>query len=218
MSKSDLPRGIRNNNPGNLRAVAGKMMIGEIEPDAEGYRRFAEAVDGIRGLARQILLYRDRGIVSIYQIVSTFAPPNENDTVGYIAFVCRQLNVDPDDPIDASHFETMRELVQAKITMECGKWSKFYTAAQIAKGIENAGVKRPAPARAADPAISLNAVSATVTTVGGATAAVAGIWNDLASIAGWLPVAVVGVCAAVSIAVAIYFVVQRLRAHSQGVA
>mgnify|MGYP006988844694 CR=1 FL=1 len=42
--------------------------------------------------------YRRRyGCTTIRQIVSRYAPPNENDTDGYIEYCCRQMDMNPDD-------------------------------------------------------------------------------------------------------------------------
>lgn len=74
-------RGLRNRNPGNLRANA---FLGFQRLDDAGYAIFDTLAHGNRGAARQLRLYFARGINTIRSIVSTWAPSSENDTERYI--------------------------------------------------------------------------------------------------------------------------------------
>ncbi|MCN8743111.1 lytic transglycosylase, partial [Escherichia coli] len=64
-------RGERNNNPGNLN-FAGQAGA-SLERPGGRFARFETAFDGLRALARQLMLYAGRGINSVEKIVSTWA-------------------------------------------------------------------------------------------------------------------------------------------------
>jgi hypothetical protein len=94
------PRGIRNHNPGNIDR--GRDRWQGMADDQSGDPRFVvftEAEWGIRAIVRVLRSYRDRhGLETVRAIVSRWAPPVENPTARYIAFVCDRLGVDPDAP------------------------------------------------------------------------------------------------------------------------
>lgn len=82
-------RGIRNNNPGNIRALPGQ------KADAQGFRIFDSMGEGVAAMDRQLDRYAGRGKNTVASIISTWAPPNENDTQAYINSVAEQMGVDP---------------------------------------------------------------------------------------------------------------------------
>ena len=52
-------------------------------------------------------------------IIERWAPPSENDTDAYIAYVCREMNFNPMDKLDNS-IEDYLPLVKSIIQMENG--------------------------------------------------------------------------------------------------
>ncbi|EEZ4294401.1 lytic transglycosylase catalytic, partial [Escherichia coli] len=70
-------RGERNNNPGNLN-FAGQAGA-SLERPGGRFARFETAFDGLRALARQLMLYAGRGINSVEKIISTWAPASDNN-------------------------------------------------------------------------------------------------------------------------------------------
>ncbi|HBJ5797742.1 TPA: lytic transglycosylase catalytic, partial [Escherichia coli] len=87
-------RGERNNNPGNLN-FAGQAGA-SLERPGGRFARFETAFDGLRALARQLMLYAGRGINSVEKIISTWAPASDNNnTTAYIRAVSQRLGVDP---------------------------------------------------------------------------------------------------------------------------
>lgn len=85
-----LPRGIRNNNPLNIRENnrADFDWLGEASIDFDDeFEVFQSPVYGYRAGARIIQSYNRRGITTLGDIISTWAPSNENDTESYIASV-----------------------------------------------------------------------------------------------------------------------------------
>lgn len=90
-----IPRGIRNNNPLNIRR--GKTpWIGEVhfEKDDKSFCQFQTLELGWRAafylLRKKMLKYRS---VSIKDIITEWAPPSENHTDKYIEFVSRKIGV-----------------------------------------------------------------------------------------------------------------------------
>ena len=92
-----LPRGIRNNNPGNIRWGAdwqGLKKDGKSQDPS--FCVFATPVWGIRALAKVLINYkRIHGLNTVRQIISRYAPPNENQTTAYVQTIARQLGVLP---------------------------------------------------------------------------------------------------------------------------
>jgi len=94
------PRGIRNNNPGNVMHSARFTWHGEIEPDPDGYARFATMPDGIRAAAINLRTHFSReGGDTVRSLITSWAPPQYNPTAAYIAAVSSALGVEPDTPL-----------------------------------------------------------------------------------------------------------------------
>ena len=91
-----LPRGIRNNNPGNIR-ITNNQWRGKIpiERNTDGAFEQFESMDfGVRAAILNLRSYFDRGLNTVEKIVNTWAPPSENNTSGYMGFVesCAGIN------------------------------------------------------------------------------------------------------------------------------
>ena len=90
------PRGLRNNNPGNIRVSSSKW-AGKIPADMKKDDVFEEfeSIDyGYRALIKLLQNYRIKyGCMSVSEMISRFAPENENNTSGYITRVCREMQV-----------------------------------------------------------------------------------------------------------------------------
>jgi hypothetical protein len=116
MRKFTAPRGIRNNNPGNIRATRDKWdgMVGE---DKEGFVIFSAMAYGIRAMSRNLDSYERRGLNTIETIISVWAPPNENNTESYITSVERQTGINRNQPLSKSD---RPKLIAAIISHENG--------------------------------------------------------------------------------------------------
>lgn len=112
------PKGLRNHNPGNLRYVAAIPWNGQVGDDGTGYAVFDSDEHGVRALGHQLGTYASRGLNSVTEIISTYAPSNENDTAAYIAAVAGELGVDPAQPFDVNG--VLPQLVAAIIHHENG--------------------------------------------------------------------------------------------------
>lgn len=119
--KKIVPRGIRNNNPCNIRI--GNTWLGERDnPDETEFEQFTSMEYGIRAafciLRRYIRRYKRNCISSI---ISSWAPSSENNTAAYIDKVAAMCDLDPLADIDYADESTMCKLVDAMILVECGQ-------------------------------------------------------------------------------------------------
>jgi hypothetical protein len=128
-----LPRGIRNNNPGNIDRRIGVNWQG-MSPDQSTDSRFivfSAPEWGIRAIARVLNTYAGRGLNTIEKVISTWAPPKENNTAAYIAAVSSATGIPPNVTIGPQHIPA---IIAAIIRHENGV--QPYPPETIAKGIE----------------------------------------------------------------------------------
>lgn len=121
------PRGIRNNNPGNLMYSPNVPWEGQVGPDAQGYAVFSDPSYGVRAMAHQLLDYYNRGLVTLNEFIPVYAPAQTNDTAAYVADVAARLGVDPNAPLDVPNM--LPEIIAAMIQHEDGE--DPYTAANL---------------------------------------------------------------------------------------
>ena len=90
-----LPRGIRNNNPLNIRLVAENRWQGRVSPkhNSDGaFEQFQGPIMGLRAAAVLLIAHYDRRhLDTIRKLVEVWAPPNENDTEAYARCVAERL-------------------------------------------------------------------------------------------------------------------------------
>ena len=115
------PRGIRNNNPLNIRI--GNKWKGEVaNPTDKDFEQFVSMDYGLRAafllLRRYINHYH---VNTIWEIISRWAPARENNTAAYVRRVCDRLNVGALIPISFSDRQTMVALVCAMAEVENGQ-------------------------------------------------------------------------------------------------
>lgn len=112
------PRGVRNNNPGNIRHSNDKWVGKSAEQTDPDFVQFEQPQYGIRALAKILLTYDKKGLNTVAKIIGRWAPSNENDTAAYVKNVADQLGVSPDEPLDIDDYTTMYALVTAIIKHE----------------------------------------------------------------------------------------------------
>lgn len=124
-------RGLRNNNPGNIRKGASWDGLAPVQSD-ESFATFVSPEYGIRAMAKVLSNYQTLyGINTVRGIISRWAPASENDTASYIAAVAGKLGVSPDAPISVAG--ALPVLIPAIIAHENGL--NPYSANQILAGI-----------------------------------------------------------------------------------
>ncbi len=131
MSKKTLPKGLRNNNPGNIRGSDAFTWQGEAGRDGDGFVVFATPFYGLRALGRTLLTYRrQHSIDTLESIISRWAPSEDgNDTAAYIAHAARALDMGPDATLQLEQYP---ELMAVIIKHENGQ--QPYTSEQILEG------------------------------------------------------------------------------------
>lgn len=89
-----LPRGLRNNNPGNIRLSKDRWQgLKEKQEDSEFFQ-FVSIEWGYRALIRTLQNYRRiYGCKTLVDFINRWAPPCENNTSSYITRVCREMMV-----------------------------------------------------------------------------------------------------------------------------
>ena len=129
--ESATVRGIRNHNPGNIRA---NKIIWDSQTgiDDAGFAIFKSPEWGIRALAKLLLNYEKiHGLNTVEGIIGRYAPVKENNTGAYINSVAGSLGVDPYTPFSVG--EKLTPLINAIIKHENG--INPYSAVLIANGI-----------------------------------------------------------------------------------
>ncbi len=116
---ANLPRGIRNNNPLNIRI--GNNWLGEKVPNTDGtFEQFVSMPYGIRAALKIIYNYMTKyNLKTIAKIISRWAPRNENNTARYIKYVSKRMDTDPNEELYFTYTE-MRNLLLAMAKIECG--------------------------------------------------------------------------------------------------
>lgn len=140
------PRGIRNRNPGNIDFNPRNDWQGQIGMEKGGrFAIFDTPENGIRALGKLLINYRGKdgmpdvggkGIDTVLETISRWAPSNENDTQAYSGAVAKRLGVLATDPINIKDPATLRGMVVSIIIHENG--TNPYTSAIIDEGVRRA--------------------------------------------------------------------------------
>jgi len=121
----DLPRGIRNCNPGNLELGDPWKGLAPQNQQVDGrFAVFSTAEYGIRALAKILINYqRLHGLMDVHSMIERWAPPAENDTRAYTAQVAAAMGVSPSTaiPFAAHGADMLRRMVTAIIQHENGQ-------------------------------------------------------------------------------------------------
>lgn len=149
MTTITTPRGVRNNNPGNIdynlrNAWQGQLGL-EVGVPSPRFARFDTPENGIRALGKLLINYRGKdgmpgvggpGIDTVRETITRWAPGNENNTEAYIAAVARRLGVNANDVIDVRKPATLGVMVSSIIAHECAGFA--YPEAVLAEGLRRA--------------------------------------------------------------------------------
>lgn len=134
------PLGLRNNNPGDFRVgIAWQGMIGA----ENGFITFQDVTWGLRALALDLINNINKGNDTITTFITQYAPPSENDTVGYIASVSSDTGLDPNTQLGTDN-DTIHSMMRAIINKEIGvNYSPQISDTDIDTGIGMAGGEVP---------------------------------------------------------------------------
>jgi len=135
------PRGVRNNNPGNIDYSPANKWNGQLGLE-EGvakprFARFDTPENGIRALGKLLQTYqRVYGLNTVGKIISRWAPSNENDTAAYVRSVERSTGTKPGAKISLVDPVVLKGFVIAIIAHENG--GNPYSDAVISEGVRRA--------------------------------------------------------------------------------
>ena len=96
-----IPRGIRNNNPLNIRTSKDKWKGLSLTQNDPSFCQFETLEYGWRAAFYLLTrtYYHKYRLYTIRSIISKWAPPCENNSKAYVENVSRLTGIDPDEPI-----------------------------------------------------------------------------------------------------------------------
>ncbi|RZL47735.1 MAG: hypothetical protein EOP00_11115 [Pedobacter sp.] len=123
LGQKNLPRGLRNNNPGNLvkTSITWLGKIPHSQNTDSRFEQFTELRYGIRAKMRDVINDIHKGKNTIEKLINEFAPAFENNTVAYIASVAGSLGISPKFVIKTISEDFLIALCKAISTVENGK-------------------------------------------------------------------------------------------------
>ncbi|EAW5858786.1 structural protein [Salmonella enterica] len=136
----NTPRGIRNNNPGNIRwGDDWKGLVPKSQRTDKDFCQFITPEYGIRAMIVILRNYqRKHGLNTITGIINRWAPTNENNTQACIDSVAKATGTAPDQFVRTDDSRFMMKLLQAIIRHENGEqpygFDVFVRAVELAGG------------------------------------------------------------------------------------
>jgi hypothetical protein len=131
-------RGLRNNNPGNIKKAGGNKLVflGEQVSSDPTFAQFDTMDNGIRAVAKIMYTYHaSYNLDTVRGIITRWSATDQD---AYIANVSDALGVGPDDTV--SFKDSLFDLVKAIIHQENGPAGYFISDAVIQRGIDKAQV------------------------------------------------------------------------------
>lgn len=116
-----VPRGLRNNNPGNIRITKDKWKGLREDQTDKDFFQFVSMPYGYRALIKTLQNYRKlHDCWTIGDFIRRYAPPTENHTTAYIRTVCDKMGVPPAYIPNTDDKQTMCMLAAAISYVENG--------------------------------------------------------------------------------------------------
>ncbi len=115
-------RGIRNNNPLNLRLNKRNGWLGQVGSDEAAFCRFSAMCFGFRAAFITLQTYHDKHQCrTLRQYITRWAPPQENPTQAYVDTVAQWAEVEPDTPLPSPSEDgnLWRTIVLCMTAVEC---------------------------------------------------------------------------------------------------
>ncbi|AXG72939.1 structural protein [Flavobacterium arcticum] len=128
LNRTELARGLRNNNPGNLirTSIAWEGKIPHSNSADAKFEQFYELRYGIRAMMRNLITHINKGTNTIEKLISKYAPSFENNTTAYINSVVSALGIPKTATLDLSE-ETIIALCKIIAMIENGNDSYAIT-------------------------------------------------------------------------------------------
>ena len=117
---SSRQRGIRNNNPLNIKYNPNNDWLGQVGSDDDGFAIFKDIDYGYRAGNQLLQTYgEDHGIDTISEVINRFAPAaDDNDTDSYSDFVSSRMGIGADEKLDMSDPALRKELTTIMASFE----------------------------------------------------------------------------------------------------
>lgn len=116
-----MNRAERNCNPLNIRRTSDKWQGQRARQEDPEFVQFENSSYGIRAAVKILRTYQKKyDCRTVEDIVSRWAPPSENNTAGYIRYVCASMYVERDTPLNLEDNDIMARLVRAMAFFESG--------------------------------------------------------------------------------------------------
>ena len=138
-------RGIRNNNPLNIRHSSDRWEGARIEQTDKSFVQFENMAYGYRAEWKTLESYwkyfhRTKQYYNVTNIINRWAPPTENDTQAYIRTVLKLTSLGGKEhlpqPSRGVDTERLVRMIAAMTTVECGIPYKEVDTDSIRKGFE----------------------------------------------------------------------------------
>ena len=133
-----LPRGIRNNNPLNIRRSGDKWQGLKAQQEDREFFQFSEMKWGWRAAFRLLChtYYGRYKLKTIRALITRWAPPKENNTEAYIRRVTDRIGIGPDRELGSpqEHPAQWMMIAMAMAIVECGTAQLDYLS--MLKGFE----------------------------------------------------------------------------------
>lgn len=119
--RTQKPRGLRNNNPGNIR-ISKTKYLGEVQPSQDSaFKQFTTMAYGYRAMFTLLYTYQKKhGISTIADAIIRYAPSIENHTTAYIDAVSEWSGVPATSHITTTNADVMIPIVAAMSRVENG--------------------------------------------------------------------------------------------------
>lgn len=118
MAATNIPRGIRNNNPANIKYSPYNKWQGQTSPK-QGFCTFLTPIYGLRAAYRTIGSYYSRhNLRTVRQIISRWAPDGKTIEGNYAWYVARGCGILSDEEIDIGSEEFMVKFMKGIVKFE----------------------------------------------------------------------------------------------------
>ena len=120
--KTNLPRGLRNNNPLNIRHSNSRWKGMKRMQKDPAFVQFEDITYGYRAAFVLLRTYRQKyGCNTIRKIIQRWAPPNENNTEAYIRAVCSWTGISESKMLGGGDANAYIAIVGAMSLQENGR-------------------------------------------------------------------------------------------------
>lgn len=119
----NAPRGVRNNNPLNLRPLGQGSWEGQTGVDDGNFAQFGSMEAGLAAADKNLQTYGTKyGINTVAGVINRWAPGSDgNDPASYAATVAKTLGVEPNAQIDLTDPQVRQGMLKAMAQVELGQ-------------------------------------------------------------------------------------------------